>query len=165
MVLIFVYFVCSILYTKIKTAKIWTCVNFFLSHVTFDLYAPRHMLSLVAGAKCKPSLLNGAFLSILYQGVEMEWLSDPSGLLSASISPATIKMLVLPHTAHTTSCACAQSPAASIRNSKIQKFILRVFWSIIRKLAPMKISCYTVGIDLCRMLWWLPSRLPCLLSL
>ena len=53
-------------------------------------------------------------------------------------------MLALPYTAHTTSCACAQSPAASIRNLKIRKFILRVFWSIIRKLAPTKISCYMV---------------------
>jgi hypothetical protein len=32
--------------------------------------------------------------------------------------------------ANATSCACVQCPTASIRNKKIQKFILRALWSI-----------------------------------
>ena len=52
--------------------------------------------------------------------------------------------LALPYIARnvsTTSCACAQSPTASIRNKKC---ILRMSWSIIQKLAPTKIFHYTI---------------------
>ena len=34
-----------------------------------------------------------------------------------------------------------------MRNLKLRKFILKVFWSIIRKFAPTKISCYTVPVS------------------
>ena len=45
--------------------------NFFLSRVTFDLYAYHsHKRSLAACAKCKTSSLNDVSLSILCQGVE-----------------------------------------------------------------------------------------------
>jgi hypothetical protein len=46
--------------------------------------------------------------------------------------------------ASATSCACAQSPTVSIQKWKL---ILRAYWSIIRKLAPPKISRYMVGLD------------------
>ena len=72
-------------------------------------------------------------------------LSDPSGPLSASRKPV---MLALSHTAH--KCkryqlrmhTISRSKQTKLKNAKI---ILRVFWSIIRKLAPMKISHYTVS--------------------
>ena len=59
MVLIFIYFVCSIPYTKIKTAKFERMKMFFLSCMTFDLYANHgHTQLPAASAKCKASSLN-----------------------------------------------------------------------------------------------------------
>ena len=34
-----------------------------------------------------------------------------------------------------------------MRNLKLRKFILKVFWSIIRKFAPTKIARYTVHVE------------------
>ena len=53
-------------------------------------------------------------------------------------------MLALLYTAR--KCERYQLHMCAISHSKHTKFILRVFWSIIRKLAPMKISCYTVTV-------------------
>ena len=75
-------------------------------------------------------------------------LSDPSGPLSASI---TIKEAS--DASITVYCTQVRAPPAAHAHNlpqqayeikKIRKFILRVFWSIIRKLAPTKISRYTV---------------------
>ena len=50
---------------------------FFLSHMTFDLYAYHsHKWSLAAGAKCK----------FFAKALKRSDLSDPSGPLSASIT-------------------------------------------------------------------------------
>ena len=71
MVLIFIYFICSIPYTKIK--KLRKFEQMILSHVTFDLYAYHdHTQLLAAGAKCKSSSWNDISLWVICQGVETE---------------------------------------------------------------------------------------------
>ena len=88
MVLIFIYFVCSIPYTQ--TVKIWTyeILFLFLSRVTFDLYAYHsHTWSLVAGAKCKAiAHWTMSFYRFFAKASKQSDLSGPSGPLSTSIT-------------------------------------------------------------------------------
>ena len=87
MVLIFAYFVCSIPYMKIKTAKIWT-YNFFSFRMWPLTYTPT-----TATCGRQRQVLNARlahWTMSLYQffAKASKWsdLSDPSGPLSASIT-------------------------------------------------------------------------------
>ena len=80
--------VCSIPYTKIKTAKIWTC-EYFFSFRAWPLTYTRHTQRQVLNA----GLAYWTVSLYRFFAKASNWsdLSDPSGPLSASISSATIK--------------------------------------------------------------------------
>ena len=128
-------FVCSIPYTKIKLRKFEHTKFFSFSRVTFDLYT-RHTRSLAGGAKCKASSLNDGSLSILCQGVETKW---PFWFQWTAIGIDYDQWC---------SYAARKWERYQLRMRTISIYIntiLRVFWPIIRKLAPTKISRYTVA--------------------
>jgi hypothetical protein len=117
-------------YAKIKTTEFY---------VTFDLHVyATHIRTLRQRQQSKYSCRHGS-------------LSPSPQSKGCHVSLGTWKAIGcgLAIVTSYTSCACTQSPTASIQNLKIRKFILKGLWSIVRRLAPTKISHYLVHVCAC----------------